>query len=104
MPKNCSPLTRGIDTVPSRGPSAARTTSTTRTTSTARSVRTAAAAVGCVAVLSLTAGSVSAGPVATSQVTAQNDQTGHQLDVAGPDVVYTSPGPGIEEEQVLLAA
>ena len=26
------------------------------------------------------------------------------LDVAGPDVVYTSPGPGIEEEQVLLAA
>ena len=26
------------------------------------------------------------------------------LAVAGPDVVYTSPGPGIEEEQVLLAA
>lgn len=26
------------------------------------------------------------------------------LDVAGLDVVYTSPGPGIEEEQALCAA
>ncbi|GAA1453249.1 hypothetical protein ACFP47_00795 [Nesterenkonia lacusekhoensis] len=31
-------------------------------------------------------------------------ETAMRLAVAGPDVVYTSPGPGIEEEQVLLAA
>lgn len=94
--------------MPSRGPSVARTTSTTRTASTThtvrttRSARTAAAAVGCAAVLSLTAGSVSGGPVATSQVTAQNDQTGHQLEALDRGLVAVGTEDGVHLSWRLL--
>lgn len=88
--------------MPRRGPFATRTARNAHRARAALPGRTAAAALGCAAVLSLTAGSVSAGPVDTSQVAAQNNQTGHQLEALDRSLVAVGTEDGVHLSWRLL--